>query len=141
MLKSPARLQKTKERPLTIMSELKWTMADIFENPKAYQQATGIEVPTFDEYAKNPEKYKGRKDEIFVSAENGPQLLRKVTRRAYYYVGKYKVDSLEKAEKVAKDMGWNLSEMEYKPNLENVGGGKFDVHVHFVLRDNGKAQG
>jgi len=123
------------------MSELKWTMADIFENPKAYQQATGIEVPTFDEYAKNPEKYKGRKDEIFVSAENGPQLLRKVTRRAYYYVGKYKVDSLEKAEKVAKDMGWNLSEMEYKPNLENVGGGKFDVHVHFVLRDNGKAQG
>lgn len=122
-------------------ASLKWTLDDIFKNPKAYSAATGIDVPTFDEYAKNPEKYKGRKDEILVSAEDGPKLLRKVTGKTYYYVGKYKVDSLEKAEQVAKDMGWDLAEMEYKPNLEKGSGGKFDVHVHFVLRDNVKTQG
>ena len=114
------------------MTELKFTLADIFKNPKAYQNALGIPVPTFDEFSKNPEKYKGRRDEILEAAQNGPELLRKVTRRLYYYVGKYKVDSIEKAEQVANDLGWDLTKLEMKPNLENVGDGKYDVHVHLV---------
>ena len=110
---------------------LKYTLDDIAQNPKAYELALGVPVPTFDEYAKNPEKYRGRRDEILESAQNGPELLRKVTGKIYYYVGGYKVDSIEKAERVALDMGWDISQMQMKPNLDNAGGGKFDVHVHF----------
>lgn len=114
------------------MEALKFTLEDIAKRPKAYQQALGIYIPTFAEFAANPEKFKGRKDEILECVQNGPDVLRNVTGKMYYYVGKHKVESLEKAEQVATDLGWDIATMEFKVNLEKGTAGKYETHVHFV---------
>lgn len=111
------------------------TLEDIAANPEKFG------LPTFDEFCKNPDKYRIRDDDTLICVEDGVNVLRRDVRKQIYHILGYKVDTLEKVEQVAKDHGWNMSQMDIKPNLERVTAGKYDIHVHFVVRGNEKAQG
>ena len=100
----------------------------------AFLKSAGF--PTFDEYAKNPDKYRDNWEEAFASIDNGPETLRNMTagKHVLYVTGR-KVESIGQMIRVAKDMGFNLKMMTYKVNLENVGGGKYIHHVNLVPKE------
>lgn len=114
---------------------LKGTLEDIIENPKAYGAALGINVPTFDEFRKNPDKYKTGPLSLLEVAEQGPLNFRRHLRTIRYHIGGEEVKTLEAVEQRAKDLGWDLLRMEMKPELEQVTGGRIDVHVKFVQKE------
>lgn len=86
--------------------------------------------PTFDQFQKDPDKYRSTGLDLFEMIENGPEVLRNVTkgRHVLSVVGK-KVSSLGQMIRVAKDMGFDLSKMTCSINLEAVGNGKYVHHV------------
>lgn len=89
--------------------------------------------PTFDEYSKDPDKYRETWEEVISSIDHGPELLREVTKGKHVLsvVGK-KVSTIGQMIRVAKDMGFDLKKMTYTVNLENVGGGKYVHHINLV---------
>lgn len=75
-------------------------IAELARNPGLYG------VPTFEEFVKNKAKYgPERHDAWLESIDRGDPLLR--TRQRYRVEG-YRVDSLEQAETMALNMGFNL---------------------------------
>lgn len=80
------------------------SIEDIVENP------TKFGMPTLEEFTKNKEKYMGRADDEITAVDRGDPQLGCLQR---YYIegdgGRYRVDSLEQAERIARDMGRSLS--------------------------------
>lgn len=66
-------------------------------------------MPTFEEFRKTKEKWMGRLDDEIAAIDRGDPLL---GCRQRYYVedagGRYRVESLEQAERIAVDMGLSL---------------------------------
>ena len=89
--------------------------------------------PTFDEFQKNPHKYKDSNESVLELIERGPEVLRDATagKHVLSVVGK-RVKNLEEMQRTAKDMGFNLERMTFEVNLENVGKGKYIHHVNLV---------
>lgn len=108
------------------MAEL--TIDYILQNPGKFG------LPSFDEYAKNPDKYNIRPDETLACVANGNTILQRDIKRHVYHICGYQVESLEKVETIALDHGWDLAKMDIKPHLEQAGAGKYEIHVNFVLR-------
>lgn len=103
---------------------------------------TSVGFPTFDEYAKNPDSFKETWDESFSSIEEGPQLLRELTKGKHVLsVAGKRVSSIGQMMRVAKDMGFRLDMMTYKVNLENVGAGQYVHHVNLVPKEISKTPG
>lgn len=75
------------------------TIEDLVENP------TKFGMPTFEEFIRNKKKWMGSKEDWLESIDAGDPVL-KLTQR--YYVEHYRVESLEQAERIALDMGFNL---------------------------------
>lgn len=89
--------------------------------------------PTFDEYIKNPDKYRKSNEDIFAVIERGPETLRNATKGKHVLkvLGK-RVSSIGQMIRVAKDMGFDLKKMTFEVNLENVGNGQYIHHVNLV---------
>lgn len=97
----------------------------------AYLKSAGF--PTFDEYAKNPDKYRDTWEEVFQCIEHGPEVLRDLTAGKHVLkVCGTKCESIGQMIRIAKDMGFDLKKMTFEVNLENVGGGKFIHHVNLI---------
>lgn len=75
------------------------TIDDIAENP------TKFGMPTLDEFTRNKEKWMGRDDDEIAAIDRGDPVL---GCRQRYYIENYRVESLEQAERIARDMGLNL---------------------------------
>lgn len=75
------------------------TIEDLAENPNKYG------MPTFEEFRKNKEKWMGRADEEIAAIDKGDPMLKCKQR---YFIESYRVDSLEQAERIAIDMGYDL---------------------------------
>lgn len=99
------------------------SIEDIAENP------TKFGMPTLEEFVRNKEKYMGRPDDELIAIDKGdPQLgcLQK------YYVDGYRVDSLEQAERIARDMGFDLRhDFVLDPQLRPDDRGGFYNEVNF----------
>ena len=103
---------------------------------------TSAGFPTFDEYAKNPDAFRETWEESFASIDDGPSILREMTKGKHVlYVPGKKVDSIGQMMRVAKDMGFRLDMMTYKVNLENAGAGQYVHHVNLVPKEVPKIQG
>ncbi len=81
------------------MSQFPESIEELVENPSKYG------MPTFDEFIKNKRKYLGSKEEMLESIDRGDPLTKLKHR---YYVEGYRVETLEQAERLALDMGFNL---------------------------------
>lgn len=101
---------------------------EIFDNPEDFG------MPSFDEFCKNREKYMGREDDRLNEVERGSQTMRSNVARHVYELEGYRCKSLEEVERVAREMGINLRELDYRPQVQQAGAGKFDLLVRFVSK-------
>ncbi|NDD54407.1 hypothetical protein EBZ39_11125 [bacterium] len=104
------------------------TFDDIMQDP------TKFGMPTFDEFAKNPETLLGREDERLTEVERGSVILGKTVKRYIYEIEGYRCKTLQEVERVALSMGINLKELDYQPQMETNTSGKFDIKVKFVSK-------
>jgi len=99
------------------------SLEDIISNP------TRFGMPTFEEFRKNKEKYLGRADDMIAAIDRGDPLL---GCRQKYYVEHYRVESLEHAERIARDMGLSLfHDFVIDPQLRPDDSGGFYNEVTF----------
>lgn len=97
---------------------------DIIEDPRKFG------LPTFEEFSRNPEKWRRPPDEILRSADKGSSILRKLKEHRYYFE-KIPCKSLEHVETVAKNEGVDTTTMQLKVGLESIGAGQFRAHCMF----------
>ena len=93
-----------------------------------------VGMPSFDEYCKNQEKWLGRDDDSLAEVERGSIQLDRCVKRHIYEIEGYRCKSLEEVERVAKSMGINLRELDYRPEIQPNTSGKFDIKVKFVSK-------
>lgn len=92
--------------------------------------------PSFDEFAKNPDKYRKRSDELFVAMDNGSQTeLRKEIRGEKYIFDGYKVDTIEQLERILFEEDLKEADIVWKPALRVDHTGRKEV-VHYIERKN-----
>jgi hypothetical protein len=77
------------------------SIEELTKDPAAYG------IPTFEEFVKNKRKYLGSREDTLESVDRGCHATRLKHR---YFVEGYRVDSLEQAERIALDMGFDLYE-------------------------------
>lgn len=107
-----------------------------FLTPEQVELLKSAGFPTFDQYAKNPDKYRETWEEVFASLEEGPELLRNLTKGKHVLrVCGTKVESVGQMIRVAKDMGFDLKRMTYTVNLEAVGNGQYVHHVNLIPKE------
>lgn len=94
-------------------------------------------APTFEEFVKDPEKYLGKRDDFFVSAEDGAVLLKQsnLVKDQLYCLGNNKTDSLEEFSRWLQDEGIDVRNIEWCPELEKVEGGQYRILVGIKLKN------
>lgn len=77
--------------------------------------------PSFEEWKKNPEKYRQAKENMFAQVDQGSSLLKNLKRQKYYFKtiagNKYECQSLNKVAEIAEQEGLQLSELSCHPEL------------------------
>jgi hypothetical protein len=101
---------------------------DILEKPSRFG------LPTFEEFKKNPEKYLGRDDEALASVDEAGFMLKNILKRVKFEIEGYRCKTLEEVERVAKNQGIPLKELDYYAQLVPQGGGNCDVVVKFMSK-------
>lgn len=74
---------------------------EVMDDPNAYG------IPTFEQFIRDKKKYMGSKEDVLESIDRGDPITK---ARHKYFVEHYRVESLEQAERIARDMGFNLYE-------------------------------
>lgn len=91
---------------------------------------------TFEEFRRNKEKWLGRADDEISSVDAGDRNLQ--CRNVYYLesdAGRYRVDSLEQAERIALDMGLNLfHDFLIKPQVREDISARNYIEVTFLAK-------
>lgn len=95
------------------------------DNPTAYG------MPTFEQFARDPDKYFGRKDSMFDIVDKGSTNLNKHVRKHRYKFKQWKAKSLEEIEVIAKDHGFDIDQLEFTAKIVNTQGDKCDILVEF----------
>lgn len=99
-----------------------------------YADPTKFGLPTFDEFVKKPELLLGRDDEAFSEVEKGSTNLNRLVNKHVYEIEGYKCKTLDEVEKVAKSMGINIRELDYRPQIVPNTSGKYSIKVTFVSK-------
>jgi len=104
---------------------------DLSENPTKYG------LPTFEQFAANPDKYRNvaSADELLAQIDKGSLMLGRMVVGHEYWVGYYHVTSLEKAERLLREMGTTISKETFTAELKDIGAGKCKIVVKFKLPD------
>lgn len=101
------------------------TVDDILADPSQYG------LPTFEQFAKNPEAYIGKEDEKLAFADAGSTILKNYVQRHIYEIDGYPCKSLVEVERIAKSQGYNLRELEYTLDILPNVGQKCDILIKF----------
>lgn len=113
-----------------------WDLDDLLDAPHKYG------LPTFEEFAKNPEKYKGGVEQLFEVVDKGSNQLNRLIRKHEYRILGYKCKTLEEVQKIMNAEGIKLDEVTLVPELVRESAGKLTVIVEFklkgVLKPNGQ---
>lgn len=102
------------------------TSDDIIKDPHRYG------LPTFEEFCRSPDLWRTRPDNVFANADKGSTLLRRAIVKHSYVFRHWKTNSLEKMEKILSDYGLSPQEVEMKPELIPLGGGRCEAMIQFV---------
>ena len=107
---------------------------DILASPNKYG------APSFQEFKRNREKWMGRDDDKLASADEGSRVLKNGNRvkKHIYEIEGHRCKNLEQVEKTASNLGLNIKDLDYRPEVLPLGGGKCDVLVKFVSREERK---
>lgn len=74
--------------------------------------------PTFEEFSKNPDKYRDTLDNVMERIDNGPKQYRTNLEKTVYYFETYKCDSLEQAQRIASEEGLDLlKDFDWEPEF------------------------
>lgn len=106
-----------------------YTIEDIAARPEEYGAAT------FDEFARNIDAYRIRKDDLFVCMENGVKILRSQIKDQFYVIGHYKTKKIEEAYKICEEMGWDMFKVDMKPELRRTTAGKYTIEVRLYQKE------
>lgn len=107
------------------------TLEDLYEDPKRFG------MPTFEEFRKDPEKYKGRHDELLALADASStvkELRDKIQTQTYKCMGFDCGKSLEKVERIVKEEGYTMTQMDMVPRIYPEAGGKIRIETEFVVK-------
>jgi hypothetical protein len=93
-------------------------------------------APSFEEFARNKEKYLGRDDEKLSQADIGSHRLRNsnLVKKHVYEIAGRRCKNLEEVEREANNLGINMKDLDYRPEVIPLGGGHCDVLVKFVSK-------
>lgn len=98
--------------------------------------------PTFDEFRKNPDKWRKRPDDILESVDRSTQTFRDdVKDQKYLWEDKYEVDSLEDIERICREEGVNRGDLEIEPVIRQANEGKVEIFVRFWAPEKWAAKG
>ena len=108
------------------MSDNDLTIEDLMVDPKSFG------APTFEEFAKNPDKWRLAKERIFDQVDVGSLgPLKNFIAKQTYEIAGYKCSSLEEVERVAKNEGYDIRFLEIAPQIVKEGADKYSIHVVF----------
>lgn len=100
--------------------------------------------PTFDEFKKNPDKYRLRPDDLFRAIQDSSQINRAdlAKQKVYWRDGKESM-TLGKLMRVAAEAGYTLDQLEIVPlrTLNSTGTGKDEVLVRVYPKSEVRAMG
>lgn len=105
------------------------TAQDVLENPSAYG------FPTFSEYRRNPKKW-DQLPSVMGSAYDGTKIMPKLIKtHDYGFISptgkRWRSRKLEEIDRIVLDHGYTERDLEMKPEMEQVGGGKYKNMVWF----------
>lgn len=89
--------------------------------------------PTFDQFRKNPELLRGKKDELFASIDQNFNPFG-VYKHKYFWRGIYEADSLEKIQKMAQEDGYAGDELEMRVMADRKLGDPNDYDKKITVR-------
>lgn len=116
------------------------------EETDSLKAIIALGFPTFDEFRKNPEKYRIRAEEFLESADGAhvsfkPQL-KKVKHR---WRGQYECNSLEQLQRICRLEGCKEDQLEAVPTVVSLGGTgsheRFEIITDWYPRDEYRARG
>lgn len=112
-------------------------MQEIIANPHKFG------APTFEEFARDKDKYLGREDDILKTAFEGAHILKKsnLVRKHIYKIFGYTAKSEDHVWQIMKNEGYSPLDFEIKPELTKAGNGQYDVIVDFTLKNKGGIRG
>jgi hypothetical protein len=113
-----------------IQTDINTKLQDILATPERFG------APTFEEFAKNPEKYLGRDDELLITASEGAHKLKEsnLIGKHHYKIFGYSAKSEDHVWSIMKNEGYTPRDFEIKPELVKTLAGQYDIHVEFVLK-------
>jgi hypothetical protein len=130
------------DRELARATVLKWqTMTDIFEKFRTAQVEDLLAnphkfgAPSFEEFARNPDKWRARKDHWFEAVDKGSQMIGSVVSKQKYFVEGVPCATLEKCEQHAKDLGLSIEDLEPRPQMHYMGGRDWEIHINWVKKN------
>lgn len=102
--------------------------------------------PTFDEFRKNPDKYRNRPEEFLESADAADVSFKaQLKKMKHTWRGEYKVDSLEQLQRICNLEGFSEGDIEARPRVVSLGGTgrheKFEVITDWYPRDEFRLMG
>lgn len=105
------------------------TYEEVLQSPNKFG------MPTFEDFKLNHERYMGRDDDKLAFADKGSDILKRHVKKHIYELEGYRCESLEEVERVASSQGIPLRDLDYRPQLIPLGGGKCDILIKFVSKD------
>jgi len=88
--------------------------------------------PSFEKFCANPERYLGKDDDKLAEVDKGGKGINAPTKKHIYEIEGFKCKSLEEVERVAKDFGIPVKDLDYKPEVIPRAGHKCDLYIKFV---------
>lgn len=115
---------KRKMSKMTHAAEL--TLEDVMADPKRYG------APTFQEFCKNPDAWRGKETFTLDSISNGSLVIQQLIKTMTYKIDGYKCRTLEEVEKIALNQGYDLRTLKMVPELEKDTAGKLECIVEVM---------
>lgn len=96
---------------------------------------TRSNFPTFDEFRKNPDKWRERPEEILEAVDSSSHTFRDVIKRqVYFWRDTHECKSLEQVERIAREEGYDLSGLEMEPLVRPLHGSLANHDMEVVIR-------
>lgn len=105
---------------------MKITVEEVLANPGKYG------VPTVQEFAKNPDKWRDTLDKKLARFDQSTQTFKNIVEKQTYKIAGYEVRTLEEVERIARDEGIRLLDCNFAPQIVPSGNnGKCKIVVEF----------
>lgn len=92
--------------------------------------------PTFDQFRKNPDKWREAADEVLKAVDESTHAFRGLVVKQRYEAFGYPCDTLEQVERICRDEGVALRDLDMRPQIIPVVGGKCEIIIGFARRQN-----